>query len=223
MLSKGRKYGLVGINGSGKSTLMQHIARREGPFKAIPGHFDIHMVEQEVFGTDQPALDCVIAADTERLALLEKCAQLEESDSDSAGLELARVYQRLKEIEADLAVPRASTILSGLQFTEEMKLKATKDFSGGWRMRISLARALFRRPTLLLLDEPTNHLDLNAVIWLDTYLTKWKNTLLIVSHDQDFMNNVCTDIIQVYDQQLIAYKGTYDNYKVETFLFELSF
>ena len=94
-----------------------------------------------------------------------------------------------------------------------MKKKATKDFSGGWRMRIALARALFKRPTLLLLDEPTNHLDLFAVIWLETYLSKWKNTLLIVSHDQDFLDSVCTDIIHIYQEKLHYYKGNYDHFK----------
>lgn len=92
-------------------------------------------------------------------------------------------------------------------------MKATKDFSGGWRMRIAIARALFRRPTLLLLDEPTNHLDLYAVIWLESYLKNWKSTLLVVSHDQDFLNNVCTDIIHIHQQKLDYYRGDYYAFK----------
>nr|CAH8824374.1 unnamed protein product [Trichobilharzia regenti] len=94
-----------------------------------------------------------------------------------------------------------------------MMNRATKDLSGGWRMRVSLARALFLEPTLLLLDEPTNHLDLNAVIWLDNYLQKWKKTLLIVSHDQSFLDNVCTDIIHLDQRQLFYYRGNYLNFK----------
>ena len=103
--------------------------------------------------------------------------------------------------------------LQGLGFTAEMQDRQTKKFSGGWRMRVSLARALFLEPTLLLLDEPTNHLDLNAVIWLDNYLSKWKKTLLIVSHDQDFLDNVCTDIVHLDRRQLFYYRGNYSSFK----------
>lgn len=159
------------------------------------------------------AIECVISADTERTSLLEQVEHLEKSNDLEDGEKLAQVYARLKEIDSDLAIPRASVILNGLQFNEEMKQRATKDFSGGWRMRISLARALFARPSLLLLDEPTNHLDLNATLWLNKYLSEWKNTLLLVSHDQDFLNNICTDIYQIYDRKLIHYKGNYDSYK----------
>ena len=95
------------------------------------------------------------------------------------------------------AEPKARRLLAGLGFNKEMQDRATNKFSGGWRMRVSLARALFVEPTLLMLDEPTNHLDLNAVIWLDNYLQNWKKTLLIVSHDQSFLDNVCTDIIHL--------------------------
>ena len=98
-------------------------------------------------------------------------------------------------------------ILAGLGFTVEMQNRPTNQFSGGWRMRVSLARALFIEPTLLLLDEPTNHLDLNAVIWLDSYLRTWKKTLLIVSHDQSFLDNVCTDVIHLEEQKLNYYRG----------------
>jgi len=97
-------------------------------------------------------------------------------------------------------------------FDGEMQMRATKYFSGGWRMRISLARALFIEPTLLMLDEPTNHLDLNAVIWLDDYLQRWKKTLLVVSHDQEFLNSVCQEIIHLEQKKLIVYKGNYDKY-----------
>merc|ERR1711979_135261 len=94
-----------------------------------------------------------------------------------------------------------------------MQTRAIKDFSGGWRMRVSLARALFLEPTLLMLDEPTNHLDLNAVIWLDNYLQTWKKTLLVVSHDQSFLDNICTDIIHLDQKKLYYYKGNYGTFK----------
>jgi len=138
-----------------------------------------------------------------------------EDNDEKNGERLAEIYTRLDEIEAHLAEHKASSILHGLGFDDEMKQRATRDFSGGWRMRISLARALFRQPRLLLLDEPTNHLDLNAVIWLENYLLKWKNTLFVVSHDQDFLNSVCTDIYHLHQQNLAHYKGNYDKFKHE--------
>ena len=103
----------------------------------------------------------------------------------------------MRAIGSDQAEPKARRLLSGLGFSREMQERPTNKFSGGWRMRVSLARALYIEPTLLMLDEPTNHLDLNAVIWLDNYLQNWKKTLLVVSHDQSFLDNVCTDIIHL--------------------------
>lgn len=111
------------------------------------------------------------------------------------------------------AEPRARRILAGLGFTPEMQKQPTTSFSGGWRMRISLARALFMQPDLLLLDEPTNHLDLNAVIWLDNYLQNWKKTLLVVSHDQEFLSSVCDYIIHLENKKLAYYKGDYPTFK----------
>jgi ATP-binding cassette subfamily F protein 1 len=126
---------------------------------------------------------------------------------------LGVVYTELANMNADSAESKARRILSGLGFTEKDQSKATKHFSGGWRMRISLAKALFIEPTLLMLDEPTNHLDLNAVIWLDDYLQKYKNTVLIISHDQDFLNSVCQEILHLFQTKIDAYKGNYDTFK----------
>jgi len=125
---------------------------------------------------------------------------------------LSEVYDELADIGADSADQRASAILSGLQFLEEQKGAPTASFSGGWRMRISLARALFRKPRLLLLDEPTNHLDLHAVIWLEGYLQKWKHTLVVVSHDRDFLSTVCTDTLHCWQSKLQHYAGSYDTF-----------
>lgn len=124
------------------------------------------------------------------------------------------MYGRLAQIGAHNAESRASAILTGLQFTERMKSSPTKELSGGWRMRIALARALFCRPHLLLLDEPTNHLDLFACIWFETFLSKWKKSLLIVSHDIDMLNTVCTDIIYLNytAKTLEQYRGNYDHF-----------
>ena len=140
-------------------------------------------------------------------------ADLEKAPDEAKDSRLGEVYEQLNQINAASSESKARRILFGLGFDAEMQIRPTKYFSGGWRMRISLARALFIEPTLLMLDEPTNHLDLNAVIWLDDYLQKWKKTLLVVSHDQDFLNSVCQEIIHLDDRKLIVYKGNYDTFK----------
>eukprot|EP00163_Fabomonas_tropica_P023935 TRINITY_DN4145_c0_g2_i2.p1 TRINITY_DN4145_c0_g2~~TRINITY_DN4145_c0_g2_i2.p1 ORF type:complete len:616 (-),score=199.52 TRINITY_DN4145_c0_g2_i2:371-2218(-) len=212
-----RRYGLIGLNGCGKTTLMKAIARREGDFARIPKHFDILLLEQEVEASDEKsALQTVIEADKELTRLRARKAAIEsletDAEKDEHGAELAKVFERMAEIGADSADQRASAILTGLQFPEEQKHWPTKNFSGGWRMRISLARALFRRPRLLLLDEPTNHLDLHAVIWLETYLRKYPHTLMIVSHDRDFLDFVCTDTIHCFQKKLVRYNGGYNTF-----------
>jgi ATP-binding cassette subfamily F protein 1 len=139
--------------------------------------------------------------------------ELEKHPDEAKDARLGEVYEQLSQIGAASAESRARRILFGLGFDAEMQTRPTKYFSGGWRMRISLARALFIEPTLLMLDEPTNHLDLNAVIWLDDYLQKWKKTLLIVSHDQDFLNSVCQEIFHLNEKSIQTYKGNYDTFK----------
>ncbi|CAI4222342.1 unnamed protein product [Auanema sp. JU1783] len=212
-ISYGRRYGLVGPNGMGKTTLLKHIGARK---LAIPSHIDLLYCEQEIAVDSTSAIDTVVKSDKVRLALLDEeaalTAKLEEGDTSITG-RLQEVSQELRDIGADAAEPKARRILAGLGFNKVMQEKAVQDFSGGWRMRISLARALFLEPTLLMLDEPTNHLDLNAVIWLDNYLQTWKKTLLIVSHDQGFLDSVCSDIIHLDDQQLHYYKGNYTLFK----------
>ncbi|XP_014206970.1 ATP-binding cassette sub-family F member 1 [Copidosoma floridanum] len=213
LIAQGRRYGLVGPNGHGKTTLLRHIALRK--FN-IPPNIDILYCEQEVVADNTPAVEVVLKADVKCNELKEECKKLEdqiEKGDTTVQDRLQEVYEELKAIGADSAEPRARRILAGLGFSKEMQGRATKNFSGGWRMRVSLARALFLEPTLLLLDEPTNHLDLNAVIWLDNYLQGWKKTLLIVSHDQSFLDNVCTDIIHLDQQKLFYYKGNYSMFK----------
>ncbi|KAF8386346.1 abcf-1 [Pristionchus pacificus] len=215
IISHGRRYGLVGPNGMGKTTLLKHIGARKLP---IPKTIDLLYCEQEIAVDATSAIDTVVKSDKHRLKLLEEqdalTKKLEEGDTSTELTErIQEVADELRDIGADAAEPKARRILAGLGFSVDMQEKAVQDFSGGWRMRISLARALFLEPTLLMLDEPTNHLDLNAVIWLDHYLQGWKKTLLIVSHDQGFLDNVCTDIIQLHDQKLFYYKGNYTLYK----------
>lgn len=216
-IAQGRRYGLVGPNGMGKTTLLVHIARRQ---LAIPPNIDVLLCEQDIQVDETPAVEMVLKADKKRLELLAEEQHLikavessNDKESAEANKRLKEVYAEMEAIGADKAESRARRILSGLGFTTEMQARPCKNFSGGWRMRVSLARALFMEPTLLLLDEPTNHLDLNAVIWLDNYLQQWKKTLLVVSHDQHFLDNVCTDVIHLDQQKLQYYRGNYSSFK----------
>ncbi|XP_078146300.1 ATP-binding cassette sub-family F member 1 isoform X2 [Centroberyx gerrardi] len=213
LIVAGRRYGLVGPNGKGKTTLLKHIANRA---LSIPPNIDVLLCEQEVVADDTPAVQAVLKADTRRLKLLDEEKRLQvllEKGEDSVAERLEKIYEELRVIGAAAAEAKARRILAGLSFTPEMQNRPTKKFSGGWRMRVSLARALFMEPTLLMLDEPTNHLDLNAVIWLNNYLQGWKKTLLIVSHDQSFLDDVCTDIIHLDNQKLYYYRGNYLTFK----------
>lgn len=213
-LASGRRYGLIGRNGLGKTTLLKMLASRS---LRVPSHISILHVEQEVAGDDTIALQSVLESDTVREELLkeERLLNAHIANGTADGLEsvrLSEIYARLEEIEADKAPARASVILAGLGFSPKMQQQATKEFSGGWRMRLALARALFARPDLLLLDEPTNMLDVRAILWLENYLQTWLSTILVVSHDRNFLNAVVTDIIHLHSQRLESYRGDYENF-----------
>ncbi|XVE79808.1 hypothetical protein DITRI_Ditri14bG0085800 [Diplodiscus trichospermus] len=207
-LNYGRRYGLLGLNGCGKSTLLTAIGLHELP---IPEHMDIYHLTREIEASDMSALEAVISCDEERLKL-EKEAEILAAQDDGGGEQLERIYERLDAIGASTAEKRAAEILFGLGFNKKMQAKKTRDFSGGWRMRIALARAIFMNPTILLLDEPTNHLDLEACVWLEENLKKFDRILVVVSHSQDFLNGVCTNIIHMQNKMLKLYTGNYDQY-----------
>ncbi|KAF3049845.1 hypothetical protein E8E11_008179 [Didymella keratinophila] len=226
-LAYGRRYGLVGQNGIGKSTLLRALARRE---VSIPTHISILHVEQEITGDDTPALQAVLDADVWRKHLLKEQekitaelaeleaerASLADTSADAARLDkqregldttLSDVHGKLAEMESDKAESRAASILAGLGFSTERQQFATKTFSGGWRMRLALARALFCEPDLLLLDEPSNMLDVPSITFLANYLQDYPSTVLVVSHDRAFLNEVATDIIHQHSERLDYYKG----------------
>ncbi|KAJ2012831.1 ATP-binding cassette, regulator of translational elongation [Coemansia sp. RSA 922] len=229
----GRRYGLIGRNGIGKSTLLRNIAHRE---LAVPTYISILFVEQEMIGDDTPAIRSVLKADIFREQLLRDEASINEElkklDSPSPldergevmskheidakknemGDRLNGIMTKLTEIESDKAEAKAGEILNGLGFSALDFQKPTRSFSGGWRMRLSLARALFCRPDLLLLDEPTNMLDIPAVVWLERYLKTWTSTLLVVSHDREFLDEVATDIVHQHSEQLDQYRGNFQTF-----------
>jgi ATP-binding cassette subfamily F protein 3 len=206
-LSDGWKVGLVGRNGAGKSTLLKLIQKQleaDGGTINLMGRTRIGSVPQDPPGGDIPVIDAVLAADVERTALLA------EAETSHDGLRLAEIHMRLDEIGAASAPARAAAILNGLGFDTAAQSRPCGEFSGGWRMRVALAGTLFSDPDLLILDEPSNHLDLEAMLWLTEHLRKFRNTLLMVSHDRDLLNDVCDHIVHIDNQKLVPYTGNYD-------------
>ncbi|BFZ62712.1 hypothetical protein YB2330_003822 [Saitoella coloradoensis] len=210
-LINGRRYGVIAPNGSGKSTLMHAIACGLLP---VPPALDFYLLDREFGPTDLTSIEAVLDInERERKHLEEEMDDLLD-DPDKNAVRLDWIQTRLTELEIDGSDRQAKAILTGLGFSEERMNTKTKDLSGGWRMRISLARILFVKPTLMMLDEPTNHLDLEAVAWLEEYLLHEieGHTLMIISHSMDTLNEVCTDIIHLYHQHLDFYNGNYDTF-----------
>lgn len=207
-LNQGCRYGLIGDNGSGKSNVLAAIAHREVP---LPQHIDVFHLHEEARPTEQSAVEAVIAHITEESARLEELQAKIMEESGPEDERVNAISDRLEELDPTGAEPRARKILSGLGFMDSgipMDRK-TKDMSGGWRMRVSLAKALFASPSLLLLDEPTNHLDLEACVWLEDHLAKYKKCLVVISHSQDFLNEVCTHMIWLNNRTLTTYGGNF--------------
>jgi len=209
-LNEGHHYGLVGRNGTGKSTLFKVLLKTlhadEGTIE-IPQRVRIGHVAQEAPAGTMTPLEAVMAADQERLQLM---ARLESGDEPE---NMADIYDRLITIDAFSAESRASEILAGLGFSQDMQKEALSSFSGGWRMRVALAALLFAKPDWLLLDEPTNHLDLEASLWLEDYLKNYPHSLLIISHDRHFLNNVCDRILFLQQGTIKLYGGNYDTFE----------
>mmetsp|Transcript_7939 Transcript_7939/g.25262 ORF Transcript_7939/g.25262 Transcript_7939/m.25262 type:complete len:602 (+) Transcript_7939:69-1874(+) len=211
-LNMGCRYGLIGDNGSGKSNVLAAIAQRDLP---LPEHIDVFHLHEEAPPSDQSAVEAVMAHLVEESARLEALMQKIMEESGPEDERVGAIMERIDELDPTGEEPRARKILSGLGFADRLVPmdRKTKDMSGGWRMRVSLAKALFARPSLLLLDEPTNHLDLGACVWLEEYLARYPNTLLFTSHSEDFMNGVCTNIMQLTQKgTLVNWGGNYAQY-----------
>jgi ATP-binding cassette subfamily F protein 3 len=209
VIPEGHKVGLVGPNGAGKTTLFRLIRGElslDGGDISLPSRARIGGVAQEAPGTDRSVLETVLAEDKERAALLV------ESHTATDPHRIADIQTRLADIDAWSAEARAASILDGLGFSTEDQARPTKDYSGGWRMRVALAGVLFSQPDVLLLDEPTNYLDLEGALWLEGYLARYPHTVIIISHDRDLLNRAVGYILHLENRKLTLYTGGYDSF-----------
>ncbi|BCG07721.1 ABC transporter ATP-binding protein [Buttiauxella agrestis] len=212
-INPGQKVGLVGKNGCGKSTLLALLKNEisaDGGSMTYPGNWALAWVNQETPALAMPAIEYVIDGDRE-FRLLE--AELSKANERNDGHAIALIHGKLDAVDAWTIRSRASSLLHGLGFSNEQLERPVSDFSGGWRMRLNLAQALICRSDLLLLDEPTNHLDLDAVIWLERWLKSYQGTLILISHDRDFLDPVVSKIIHIEQEQMFEYTGNYSSFE----------
>jgi ATP-binding cassette, subfamily F, member 3 len=210
---RGNKVGITGANGSGKSSLFAAI---QGELGADHGDIDrpvnlkIAHVEQEVTATDRPAIEFVLDGDSELRGVL---AAIEDAELRDAPMELAENYASLQAIDGYRARARAAAIMHGLGFETKDHERKVAEFSGGWRVRLAMARALGSRADLLLLDEPTNHLDLDAIVWLEDWLRTFPGTLLMISHDREFLDAIIDRVLHIENRAVHAYSGNYSQFE----------
>lgn len=209
-IPSGHRVGFVGPNGAGKSTLFRLIsgetAADDGVVQLMKGG-TLGMVRQDFPDESSSLIDIVLAADEERAALMLEAETTEDVDR------IGYIYERLTEINAYEAPSRAASILAGLGFDEEAQEQPITNFSGGWRARVALACVLFSEPTVLLLDEPTNHLDFESLIWLESFLMRYKGTMVLISHDREILNKAVDHIVHLDNRKLVHYTGTYDQFE----------
>jgi ATP-binding cassette subfamily F protein 3 len=214
-LFRGEKIGITGENGSGKSTLLElvrgSVHADAGSFE-MPANLVIAHVAQDIEASDQPAIEFVLDGDPELRALEAQMALAAERDE---GARLGTLHARYAEIGGYDARARAAQLMHGLGFDHTEDERPIRTFSGGWRVRINVARALMCRSDLLLLDEPTNHLDIDAILWLESWLRAYPGTLLLIAHDREFLDKVCNRIVNIEHEQVHAYRGNYSAFELQ--------
>ncbi|MDA0576112.1 ABC-F family ATP-binding cassette domain-containing protein [Burkholderia gladioli] len=213
VFTPGEKIGLVGRNGAGKSSffgLLNGTLHEDGGEFSIPAAWKMGQVAQDMPETEQSATDFVIEGDTVLLAAQAEVAAAEASDD---GMRMAEAYMALHDAGAHDAPSRAQALILGLGFSEAQLDQPVNSFSGGWRMRLQLARALMCPSDLLLLDEPTNHLDLDALVWLEAWLKRYQGTLVVISHDREFLDAVTQVTVHVDNAKLVRYGGNYSKFE----------
>lgn len=209
----GQKIGLVGVNGSGKTTLFSLLEREtkeDGGEFYMPPNWHISHLEQEIPSLSISALEYVLEGDQKRAALLE---QLTVAENEHDGMKIAEIHGHLQDIDSYTAPARAAQLMDGLGFLPDQIHNTVASFSGGWRVRLNLARILISRADLLLLDEPTNHLDLEAIVWLENWLKQYQGSIIIISHDRDFLDNTVSAIAHLYNHQIKLYSGNYSSFE----------
>jgi len=211
----GHKIALVGANGCGKSTLFSAIRgdlHTDDGDISFPKNWQLAWVKQETPALEQAAIEYVLDGHTKYRQLQ---AELKQAEADDDGEQIAHIHHLLEDIHAYTIPARASELLNGLGFIGDAQTHPVSSFSGGWRMRLNLAQALMIDSDLLLLDEPTNHLDLDAVIWLEKWLKRYQGTLLLISHDRDFIDNICQGILHIEQNKINTYTGNYSNFETQ--------
>jgi ATP-binding cassette subfamily F protein 3 len=210
---RGNKVGLTGANGAGKTSLFAALRGELGPDRGDidrPAALKIAHVEQEVAASDRAAIEFVLDGDTELRRVM---AAIEDAERCDAAMELAELYASLQAIDGYRARARAASLMHGLGFKAADLGRTVAEFSGGWRVRLAMARALGSRADLLLLDEPTNHLDLDAIVWLEEWLTAFPGTLLMISHDREFLDAIIDRVLHIENKAIRAYSGNYSEFE----------